>query len=114
MKVQRAELQQRLGFIDRTIFHALRACREDNVPDQLKGYVEQLGRRSSQVQKALRARHDRDIREHVDELARVSYQAQSAIHPADGMNYDLRSAVILTYIELSALRTQLDLGPAQQ
>lgn len=109
MKVHHTELQQRLGFIDRTIFHALRACRDDvSVPEELKEYVEQLGQHSTQAQQALRTYDEDEIRQSVDHLARISFEAQGRIHPSDGMNFDLRSAVILAHIELSALRRQLD------
>ena len=109
MTVQHAELQQRLGFIDRTIFHALRACHEDaTISPELKGYVEQLGHHSYQAQQALDNWDEHEIRQRLDEFARVSFEAQGRIRPADGMNYEFRSAVILTHIELSALRSQLD------
>ena len=109
MNVQREEIQERLGFIDRTIYHAMRACHSDsNVPDELRGYVRELGQRSSQAQRALESSDDGDIRQTVDDLARISDKAQNTIHPADAMNYDVRSAVILAHIELSALRSQLD------
>jgi len=109
MKVQSDEIQQRLGFIDRTIFHAVRACRSDSsVPEELKDCVKQLRQRSCQAQRALRLHDELGIRQSVDDLARISNEAQNRIHPADGMNYELKSAVILTHIELSALRYQLD------
>lgn len=109
MNVQREEIQQRLGFIDRTIDHALRACCMDSkVPDELKDYVQQLGQRSSQARRALQSDDEGSIRETVDDLARISFKAQNTIHPADDMTYDVKSAVILTHIELSALRYQLD------
>lgn len=109
MNVQTEEIQQRLGFIDRTIFHAMRACHLDgNVPEALRDYVQQLGQHSSQAQRALQSHDERGIRESVDDLARISDQAQNTIHPTDDMNYELKSAVILTHIELSALRYQLD------
>ena len=108
MNVQREEIQQRLGFIDRTIDHALRACDTDgNIPDEIRDYVQQLGQRSCEARLALESDDDRGVRETVDDLARISYQAQRRIHPSDGMNYELKSAVILTHIELSALRHQL-------
>ncbi len=108
MNVQREEIQQRLGFIDRTIYHAIRACDTDGtIPDEIRDYVQQLGQRSSQAQIALASEDERSVRETVDDLARISYQAQRHIHPSDGMNYELKSAVILTHIELSALRYQL-------
>lgn len=108
MNVQSEDIQQRLGFIDRTIYHAMRACHSDSsVPEELKDYVHQLGQRSSQAQRALKSRDVRGVRQSVDDLARISDQAQNKIHPADGMNYELKSAVILTHIELSALRYQL-------
>ena len=103
------EIQQRLGFIDRTIDHAVRACRsDDNVPEDMRYYVNQLGQRSSQARQALHERDANQVRQSVDDLARISDQAQSRLRPADGMNYALKSAVILTHIELSALRNQLD------
>jgi hypothetical protein len=108
MNVQREEIQQRLGFIDRTIYHAIRACDTDgSIPEEIRDFVQQLGQRSSQAQRALEYDDDRSVRETVDDLARISYQAQRRIHPSDGMNYELKSAVILTHIELSALRHQL-------
>lgn len=108
MNGQREEIQQRLGFIDRTIVHARRACDTDgNIPDEIRDFVHQLGQRSDQARRALESADERGVRESVDDLARISYQAQRQIHPADGMNYELKSAVILTHIELSALRHQL-------
>ena len=108
MNAQREEIQQRLGFIDRTIDHAIRACDTGgNIPDEIRDYVQQLGQRSSQAQRALESEDELSVRETVDDLARISYQAQQRIHPSDGMNYELKSAVILTHIELSALRHQL-------
>jgi len=108
MSVQREEIEQRLGFIDRTIDHALRACHsDDKVPEELKDYVHQLGQCSTQAQRALETADERGIRESVDDLTRISYQAQRRIHPSDGTNYDVKSAVILAHIELSALRCRL-------
>lgn len=109
MKVQSEEIQERLSFIDRTIDHAVRACHsDDSVPSEMKHYVDELGQRSSQAQKALRSRDVSRIRKSVEDLARISNHAQSTLHPSDGMNYELKSAVILTHIEVSALRYQLD------
>lgn len=109
MAAQHEEIRERLHFIDRTIFHAMRACRSDtNVPSELKECVQQLGWQSCLAQRALLSRDERGIRESVDDLARLSQRAQSTIQPTDGMNYDVKSAVILTHIELSALRYQLD------
>jgi|GEM_PF-1640131 len=109
MKVHTEDIQQRLSFIDRTIFHAVRACkRDDKAPSELRHYVDELGQRSSLAQQALRSRDENRIRETVEELARISNRAQRSIHPSDGMTYELKSAVILTHIEVSALRYQLD------
>lgn len=109
MKVHSEEMQQRLGFIDRTIYHAVRACHSDaNVPNELKAYVQELGQHSRQAQRALRDRDEYGIRQSVDDLARISDRAQNTIHPADPTDYEIKSAVILAHIELSALRHQLD------
>jgi len=109
MKVHSEEMQQRLGFIDRTIYHAVRACRSDaNVPQELQNYVLELGQRSSQAQRALQEHDEHSLRQSVDDLARISDCAQNTIRPADPTNYEVKSAVILTHIELSALRHQLD------
>jgi len=109
MKVHSEEIQQRLSFIDRTIDHAARACHSDtNAPRELKHYVDEMGQHSSQAQQALQSRDAGRIRESVEDLARVSQHAQSTIHPADEIKYELKSAVILTHIEVSALRYQLD------
>jgi hypothetical protein len=109
MKVHSDDIQQRLGFIDRTIDHAMRACHKDNsVPDDMRHYVNQLGQGCCQARQALLQRDASRVRQSVDDLARISDQAQTRLHPADGMNYELKSAVILTHIELSALQYQLD------
>lgn len=108
MKAQREEIRQRLVFIDRTIFHAVRACHsDDSVPSELKECVSRMRQRSAQAQHALRSFDELGVRETVDDLARISDEAQHRLHPADGMNYELKSAVILTHIELSALQYQL-------
>ena len=108
MKAQREEIRQRLVFIDRTIVHAVRACySDDSVPVELKDCVKRMRQRSTQAQQALRSFDERGVRETVDDLARISDEAQTRLHPSDGMNYELKSAVILTHIELSALQYQL-------
>ncbi|MGE5622600.1 MAG: hypothetical protein ACM3WS_05550 [Bacillota bacterium] len=109
MKVQREELQQRLSFIDRTIDHAARACNADNgVPTELRHYVDELGQRATQAQQALQSRDAGRIRASVEDLARTSDHAQRRLRPSDGTSYQLKSAVILTHIEVSALRYRLD------
>lgn len=109
MKVQNEEIQQRLSFIDRTIDHAARACDADSgVPTELKHYVDELGERSTEAQQALQSCDAGRIRASVEDLARISEHAQSKLRPADGTSYQLKSAVILTHIEVSALRYQLD------
>jgi hypothetical protein len=109
MKVHSEDIQQKLSFIDRTIDHAVQACqRNAQVPHELRHYVDELGLQSSLAQQALRSHDVGRIRETVEDMARLTDHAQSAIHPSDGMDYDLKSAVILTHIEVSALRYQLD------
>jgi len=109
MTVHNDEIRQRLHFIDRTIFQAMCACRaDDNVPRELQDCVQQLGWRSGEAQRALLSRDADGVRESVQNLARISHRAQSAIGPADPVNYGVKSAVILAHIELSALRYQLD------
>jgi hypothetical protein len=108
MTAPREEIRQRLVFIDRTIFHAVRACGSDaSVPSELKDCVKRMCQRSTQAQQAWRSFDERGMRETVDDLARISDEAQTRLHPCDGMNYELKSAVILTHIELSALQYQL-------
>ena len=109
MKAQQEDLQQRLDFIDRTISHAARVCwRDETVPQELRTWVAQMTRRASQARDALRERDAGGVRATLDDLAHLSYRAQNAIHASDGMAYELKSAVILTHIELSALKHQLD------
>jgi len=108
MKVHSKEIRKRLHFIDQTIVHAVRACDSDtNIPDDLRDYVSELGERSNEAQEAMRSRDERRVRDSVDDLARISDEAQTRIHPADGVTYEVKSAVILTHIEVSALRYQL-------
>ncbi|HEX7649311.1 MAG TPA: hypothetical protein VF450_18075 [Noviherbaspirillum sp.] len=109
MKVHSEDIQQKLSFIDRTIDHAVQACQRDTkVPHELRHYVDELGLQSSLAQQALQSRDAVRVRETVEDMARISDHAQSTIHPSDGMGYELKSAVILTHIEVSALRHQLD------
>lgn len=108
MNVQHSEVQQRINFIDRTICHAAQACHQDtNVPEKLKDFVHQLGLQASQTRLALSSDDVTIIRQRVDDLAQLSYHAQSTIKPEDDVNYDVKSAVILAHLELSALRYQL-------
>lgn len=109
MNAQADEVQQRLNFIDRTICHAAQACSADNsVPKELKDYVRQLGLRSHQAKLALHSDDVSTIRQSVEELARLSARAQNVIRPKDGVNYDVKSAVILAHIEVTALCHQLE------
>ena len=109
MKVHSEDIQQKLSFIDRTIDHAVQACQRDTkVPHELRHYVDELGLQSSLAQQALQSRDAVRVRETVEDMARISDHAQSTIHHSDGMDYGLKSAVILTHIEVSALRHQLD------
>lgn len=105
---QTDEVRQRLKFIDRTIRHAANACnRDSSVPPDLKYYVQQLSVRSRQAKQALHSENSHRIRRSVDGLAQLTEHAQAAIHPADEVNYEVKSAVILTHIEVSALKHQL-------
>jgi hypothetical protein len=109
MNMQSTEVQQRLIFIDRTICHAARACYFDtSVSKELRDFVYQLGVQSTQVRQALHSDDVAGVRQSVENLAQLSDRAQNAIHPADDVNYDVKSAVILAYIEVSALKFQLD------
>lgn len=109
MNVQSSDVQQRLNFIDLTISHAARACCSDtSVPQELRDFVYLLGVHSTQARQALCSADAATIRESVENLARLSDRAQNTIHPSDSINYDVKSAVILAHIEVSALRLQLD------
>lgn len=108
MNVHPSEVQQRLNFIDRTIWQAAQACHGDTaVPAMLKDVVYQLGLQTSQVKLAAHSDDVQSIRRSVEDLARLSHHAQSTIRPEDNLSYDVRSAVILAHIELSALQFQL-------
>ena len=102
------EVRQRLNFIDRTICHAAQACHtDDQVPKHLVDYVRQLSLQSGRARQALIYNDANAVRQQVDHLARLSDRAQNAIHPADSFDYAVKSAVILTHLEVSALRLQL-------
>lgn len=114
MNERHEDLQQRLAFIDRTIAHAACACHNDGrVPAELKQCVDLMGRRTNQAQQALQACDVSSVKQNIDALAQLSQWAQTALHPADGMAFQLKSAVILTHIELSALKHQLTCGLAK-
>jgi ABC-type Mn2+/Zn2+ transport system ATPase subunit len=113
MSAQSNEVQQRLNFIDRTICHAAQACHLDtSIPAELKDFVRQLGLQANQAMQALNSRDETTVRKSVDALARLSHQAKSAI--GKDVNYDLKCAVILTHIELSALKYRIDVDVAPQ
>jgi hypothetical protein len=106
MREQRNEVEQRLSFIDRTICHAAQACNLDtSIPPELKHYVHQLGQKANQAIQALSCQDETAVRKTVDALAHISNEAKSAI--GHDVNYDLKCAVILTHIELSALKYRL-------
>lgn len=106
MSEQPNEVQQRLNFIDRTICHAAQACNLDtSIPAELKDFVHQLGLQANQAIQALSSQDEKTVRNSVDALARISNEAKSAI--GQDVNYDLKCAVILTHIELSALKYRL-------
>lgn len=107
--MQTSEVQQRLDFIDLTISHAARACCGDtSVPAELTNFVQQLGRQSFQARQALHSNDAGGIRQTIDNLAVLSELAQNIIRPSDGLNYDVKSAVILAHIEVAALRLRLN------
>lgn len=109
MDRQDNEFQIKLEFISRTICHAKRACRLDrSIPRELKTFVYLLSRQSSKARKNFHSGDPGAVRRNVERLAHLSERAQSAIHPAESINYDVKSAVILSHIEISALRHQID------
>lgn len=106
MNAQPSEVEQRLSFIDRTIHHAAQACHSDmSIPNELKDFVYQLGLQANQAIRALSAHDAATLRRTIDRLAQLSFHAQNALH--NDVNYDVKSAVILAHLELSALRHQL-------
>jgi hypothetical protein len=108
MNLRSIEIQQRLNFIDRTICHAAHACHCDkSVPKALKDFVHQLCLQATRVKRALSSDDATSIRESLEDLAQLSHHAQSTISPEDDVSYEVKSAVILTHLELSALKYQL-------
>jgi hypothetical protein len=107
MNAQPSEVRQRLNFIDRTICHAAQACHSDvSIPKELKDFVHQLGLQANQAIQAVSSHDAAMLRRTVDTLAKLSFHAQNAI--GNDINYDVKSAVILAHMELSALKHQLD------
>lgn len=106
MGAQPSEVQQRLSFIDRTIGHAAQACHSDmSIPEELKDFVHQLGLQANQAIQAVSSHDATTLRQTIDRLAQLSFHAQSVL--GNDVNYDVKSAVILAHLELSALRQQL-------
>jgi hypothetical protein len=106
MIAQSDDVQQRLSFIGRTISHAAQACRSDTtVSPELKDYIRQLGLQANEVIHAVNRRDASTARLNLSTLARLSYNAQRAT--GCNVNYDVKSAVILTHIEVNALMHQL-------
>jgi hypothetical protein len=107
MNAQPDEVQQRLTFIGRTIRHAAEACHSDTtVPQELKDYIRQLSLQANEVIHALDRKDANIMRLNLSTLARLSYNAQRAT--GCNVNYDVKSAVILTHIEVNALMHRLD------
>lgn len=108
MKALAREIRQRFNFIDRTLTHAILACQMDaSIPNELKDFIQQLDQRSGQVKEALQSRQLNLFRKNLDDLAKLSDHVQKSIPRPNNVNYEVKSAVIMAHLEITALKYQV-------
>jgi hypothetical protein len=108
MKTLARQIKQRFNFIDRTLTQAILACQSDaSVPNELKNFIQQLDQRSSQVKEALQSNQLNLFRKSVNDLAQLSDHVQKSIPRPSNVNYEVKSAVIMAHIEITALKFQV-------
>jgi len=109
MKERIQEVHQRLIFIDQTLSHATRACHADTaVSTELKDALLLLRQQSTQARQAVHSDDAMKICRSIEYLAQLSDQAQNAIRPADSVSYEVKSSVILAYLEVCALKLRIE------
>ena len=108
MKARARDIQQRFNFIDRTLAHAIHACESDpNIPDELIEFIQLLDHQSGQARQALYSKKMSEIRQCVDDLAKLSERVQQSIPRPNTLSYDVKSAVILAHLEIETLKYQV-------
>jgi len=108
MKSLAREIQQRFNFIDRTLTHAINACQMDaSVPNELRDFIKKLDQKSGHAKQALDSKEIGRFRQSLDDLAQLSDHVQRSIPRPSNVNYEVKSAIILAHIEITALKYQV-------
>ncbi|MGZ3157949.1 MAG: hypothetical protein ACXU7D_00205 [Burkholderiaceae bacterium] len=108
MKTLARQIKQRFNFIDRTLTHAILACQSDvNIPNELRDFIHQLDQRSCQAKEALQSNQLSLFRKNVNDLAQLSDHVQKSIPRPNNVNYEVKSAVIMAHLEITALKYQV-------
>lgn len=109
MKALAREIQQRFNFINRTLTHAANLARQSDgsVPNELKDFIKQLDQRSGQLKEALQSKEFNLFRKNLNDLAQLSDHVQKSIPRPNDVNYEVKSAVIMAHLEITALKYQV-------
>jgi hypothetical protein len=77
------------------------------VPQELKDCVQQLDQQTGQAKQVMQSQDETRIRQSVDNLEQLSDRAERAVERADGVNDQVKSAILQAHSELSNLKHQL-------
>jgi hypothetical protein len=77
------------------------------VPNELKDFLHQLDQRSGQAKEALQSKQFNLFRKSLDDLAKLSDHVQKSIPRPSEINYEVKSAVIMAHLEITALKYQV-------
>lgn len=108
--MQAEEVRQRFSQIEKTIQQASQACERagTGVPTDLKNCIQQLDTQSSQARQQLQgAADEQSIIDCVDQLEELGDQAKAACEKQQGVDQQLKQAVMQAHQELSQLKHKL-------
>lgn len=107
--MQTSEIKQRFDHIERSVHEAAQACASSsNIPQDLKQCITQLDQKTTQAEQVMQSQDENRIRECVDQLEELGDRAKMACQKSgDGINSELKNAVMQAHSELSTLKHQL-------
>ncbi len=108
--MQAEEVRQRFSQIEKTIRQASQACERASagVPMDLKNCIQKLDSQSSQARQQLQGTADeQSIIDCVDQLEELGDQAKAACEKEQGLDQQVKQAVLQAHQELSQLKHQL-------
>ena len=106
--MQANEIQKRFSNIERSIAQASKACRSNaDMPQEVKDCVQQLDRQTDKARQELQSQDETRIRQCVDQLEELSDRAEQTAESAEGVDDQVKSAIMQAHSELSNLKQQL-------